>query len=89
MVTTELTNRSIYNVSHFTYVSYFQVFVSRIIFAVSPFLLANSSLIITSFPLKHSRHSEKCMCRLRNIAMRDYQESVTTGQTHTDGRRTK
>ena len=28
------------------------------------------------------------MCRLRNITMRDYQESVTTGQTHTrtDGR---
>ena len=27
------------------------------------------------------------MCRLLNIAMRDYQESVTTGQTdtHTDG----
>ena len=27
------------------------------------------------------------MCRLRNMAMRDYQESVTTGQTdkHTDG----
>ena len=25
------------------------------------------------------------MCRLRNIAMRDYQESVTTGQT--DGRK--
>ena len=23
------------------------------------------------------------MCRLRNIAMRDYQESLTTGQTHT------
>ena len=23
------------------------------------------------------------MCHLRNIAMRDYQESVTTGQTHT------
>ena len=23
------------------------------------------------------------MCRLRNIAMRDYQESVTTRQTHT------
>ena len=22
------------------------------------------------------------MCRLRNIAMYDYQESVTTGQTH-------
>ena len=42
-------------------------------------------------------HSEECMCRLRNIAMHDYQESVTTGQTdthtHTDGqtdrRRTK
>ena len=29
------------------------------------------------------QHSEECMCRLRNIAMRDYQESVTTGQTHT------
>ena len=35
------------------------------------------------------------MCRLRNIAMRDYQESVTTGQTHgrtdirRDRRRTK
>ena len=26
-------------------------------------------------------HSEECMCRLRNIAMLDYQESVTTGQT--------
>ena len=26
------------------------------------------------------------MCRLRNIPMRDYQESVTTAQTHTDGR---
>ena len=29
------------------------------------------------------QHSEKCMCRLPNIAMRDYQESVTTRQTHT------
>ena len=31
------------------------------------------------------------MCRLRNLAMRDYQKSVTTGQTHrhTDGQRTK
>ena len=29
------------------------------------------------------------MCPLRNIAMRDYQESVTTGQTHAHtGRRT-
>ena len=28
------------------------------------------------------QHSEECMCRLRNIAMCDYQESVTTGQTH-------
>ena len=27
------------------------------------------------------QHSEECMCRLRNIALRDYQESVTTGQT--------
>ena len=24
------------------------------------------------------------MCRLQNIAMQDYQESVTTGQTQTD-----
>ena len=24
------------------------------------------------------------MCRLRNIAVRDYQESVTTGQTKAD-----
>ena len=30
---------------------------------------------------KYWHHSEECMCRLRNIAMRDYQESVTTGQT--------
>ena len=29
-----------------------------------------------------SRLSEECMCCLRNIAMRDYQESVTTRQTH-------
>ena len=26
------------------------------------------------------QHSEECMCRLGNIAMRDYQESVITGQ---------
>ena len=41
------------------------------------------------------QHSEECMCCLRNIAMLDYQESVTTGQTdtqtdgRTDRRRTK
>ena len=31
---------------------------------------------------------QECMCRLQNITMRDYQESVTTGQTHaqTDAR---
>ena len=29
------------------------------------------------------QHSEECTCRLRNIAMRDYKESVTTGQTYT------
>ena len=29
------------------------------------------------------RHSKECMCRLRNIARRDYQESLSTGQTHT------
>ena len=28
------------------------------------------------------QHSEECMCCLENIAMRDYQESVTTGQIH-------
>ena len=27
------------------------------------------------------QNSEKCMCRLRNMAMSDYQESVTTCQT--------
>ena len=27
------------------------------------------------------QHPQECMCRLRNIALRDYQESVTTGQT--------
>ena len=31
-----------------------------------------------------AEHSEECMCRLQNIALRDYQESVTTRQT--DGR---
>ena len=32
-------------------------------------------------------HSEECMGRLRNIALRDYQKSMTTRQTHgqTDG----
>ena len=37
------------------------------------------------------QHSKESMCRLQNIAMRDYQESVTTGQTDggTDRRRTK
>ena len=29
------------------------------------------------------QHSEECMCCLQNIAMRDYQESMTTGQTDT------
>ena len=31
--------------------------------------------------LKYLKENEECMCRLRNIAMRDYQEIVTTGQT--------
>ena len=31
---------------------------------------------------KKWQHSEDCMCRLRNIAMHDYKESVTTGQTY-------
>ena len=37
------------------------------------------------------QHSEECMYRLGSIAMRDYQENVTTGQTdrHTDRRRKK
>ena len=41
---------------------------------------------------KHSGSiPRECMCRLRNIAMRDYQESATTGQRdgQTDRRRTK
>ena len=29
------------------------------------------------------QHSGECMCGLRNIALHYYQESVTTGQTHT------
>ena len=32
---------------------------------------------------RYWQHSEECMGGLRNIAMRDYQESVTTGQTRT------
>ena len=43
--------------------------------------------------LKKWKHSEECMCHLLNKPMRDYQESVTTGQTHThrrtDRRQTK
>ena len=31
--------------------------------------------------LKSWQHSKECMRRLRNIAMCDYEESVTTGQT--------
>ena len=27
------------------------------------------------------QHSQECICRLQNIAMHDYQESVTTRQT--------
>ena len=36
-----------------------------------------------SSPQRFAYEYEECTCRLRNIAMRDYQESVTTGQTHT------
>ena len=32
---------------------------------------------------KHSGSISRNACRLRNIAMHDYQENVTTGQTHT------
>ena len=37
------------------------------------------------------QHSKECMCCLQNTAMRDYQESVTIGQTdrRTDRRQTK
>ena len=41
------------------------------------------SLIVTlnnQFTLPY--HSKECMRRLHNIVMRDYQENVTTGQTH-------
>ena len=49
-------------------------------------LVGNPSLLKTQW-----QHSEECMCRLWNIAMRDYQESLTTGPTDrwTDERRTK
>ena len=30
---------------------------------------------------KAANNSKECTCRLRNIAMRDYQKSVTSGQT--------
>ena len=38
------------------------------------------------FPVKHvhlkiSYEQKECVCHLRNIAMRDCQESVTSGQT--------
>ena len=33
------------------------------------------------------QHSEECMCCLWNIPLRDYQESVTTGQTDTHKKR--
>ena len=36
----------------------------------------------TSYKEEHSGTFRGMHCRLRNIAMRDYQESVTTGQTH-------
>ena len=38
---------------------------------------------ITTGFVKQWQHFEECMCCLRNIAMHDYQESVTTGQTDT------
>ena len=31
--------------------------------------------------LKYWQQSEELVCRLQNMAMHDYQESVTTGQT--------
>ena len=37
----------------------------------------------TSRAYKHSGCIPRNACRLQNIAMPDYQESVTTGQTHT------
>ena len=37
---------------------------------------------------KHSGSIPRNACRLRNIAMHDYQESVTTGQTHRKTRQT-
>ena len=34
------------------------------------------------------QHSEECMCHLQNIAMRDYQESVTTKKVWLPNRQT-
>ena len=42
---------------------------------------ARPTIFIKGSVKKQWQHSEECMCRLRNIAMRDYQESVTTEQT--------
>ena len=36
---------------------------------------------IIRLEIKQWQHSKGCMCRLRNIAMRDYKESLTIGQT--------
>ena len=46
--------------------------------------ITNESYIshITLMNVLEWQHSEQCMCRLQNIAMCEYQESVTTGQTN-------
>ena len=46
------------------------------------FHVAWSKCLLVPRHITYGQHSEECMCRLRNIAMRDYQESVTTWQTH-------
>ena len=51
-------------------------------------VIKNTPLSLTRFLRNSGSISEECMCHLRNVAMRDYQESVITRQTHrrTDAR---
>ena len=49
---------------------------------ISHFEFVNLSFRVNIYQWTKWQHSKECMCRLQNIAMHDFQESVTTGQTH-------
>ena len=54
------------------------------LFWIWKFYMFLASLLLSCWVKKTWwQHSEECMCCLRNIAMRDYQEIVTIGQTDT------